>query len=653
MEEIFNPSLIISLGPSGRKALDFSKKLLGHLPAHFLNLIDYYEVGSLEGISNKLQEVIDTKLLSARQLNKLVDLGYKVRSENTNVVRLNLYLFWDVYGSELHAYEAVKAISELNFGNIDKNQHSGVSLYIIPMMEREWVLDEKKSIESVEGLSQVVSLISKEESMLTMDSKVYILHSVSNDGTRIPMQELEYVGGMLAYLNVIPSKHPPLAHFNRRLLRNEAAYKVGTIGITSLIVFKDKLLKDFSKYLSLDILKHSSEYEANENYKNYELFKLIAFESQRNVLKQGVNIIEDEEAFNLTKDIAKYPAIFKAWEESIEKQYLTDIKRIIDNNAEENTKAVIKNIERDLRAVTLNSSLKEGVNYINELEGEIAKQGPNNKSSLHIDTSALNEELQARVNRYPKFLAYFNYRFLNKRLHRFMDSYKEEVIKKAGNLINIYIEKSIAEGYKHILSYLAARKQTLYNCINNAKELSMSIAPIPQDEEAMGSLITDLLSFKDRYDFYKERRPRISEDYRSFLIEMESFEKFTDKTLSSKLKDYTLRASRDYVDLDFFEYMSFKYKKDINEQLCKWIDKGIVKANYLLQYINNEFLEEYSLFIASPQVYRAINSIPSGNLSNFQAYTNSMSIIRLCLGVNIDNITSVKKLKEKDKTSIV
>jgi hypothetical protein len=668
MEEIFNPSLIISLGPSGRKALDFSKKLLGHLPIHFLNLVDYYEVESIEGISNKLQEIIDTKLLSSRQLNKLVDLGYKIRSENISAVRLNLYLFWDVYGSELHAYEAVKAISNLNFGNIDKNQHSGASLYIIPMMEREWILDTNNNVEAIEELRDIISFISKEESMLTMDSKVYMLHCISKDGTRISMDELECVGGMLAYLNVIPSKDPPLSHFNRRLLRNEAAYKVGTIGITSLIVFKEKLLEDFSKYLSVDILRHAVNYEANEDYKSYEFFKLINYESQKKVLKQNINITQDEEGYRLgniegfhsklTKDITQYPAIFKAWEEYVENQYLTDIKRIIDDNAAENIKNLIKDIEIDLKDITLNSNLKEAINYINVLEGEIAKQRPNNNPSIHINTSTLNEELIAKLAKYPKIITYLNYKFANKRLHRFMDSYKEQVLKKAGSLIKEYIEKSIAEGYKNILNHLEARKQTLYKCINNAKELSLSIAPIPQDEEVRGSLIADILNFDDRYDFYKERCPRVLEVYRNFLIKLEGFEEFAEQTFSIKLKDYTSKASQGHVDLDFFEYMSFKYKKDINDELCKWIDKGIVKSKYLLQYINNEFLEEHLLFITSPAVYRAVKSIPSEKLSNFQEsviegeniYTNSISIIRLCLGVNIDSITSVKKIKEKNNT---
>jgi hypothetical protein len=644
MEEIFNPSLIISLGPSGRKSLDFSKKLLGHLPAHFSNLIHYYEVESLESISKELQEIIDTKLLLAKHLNKLVDLGCKVRSEHISAVKLNLYLLWDVYNFEQSAYEVVKAISELNFGNIDKNQHSGVTLYIIPMMEIEWVIEENRGIGAAEELREIIRFIAKEESMLAIDSKVYVLHCVSKDGTRISMEELEQASGMVTYLNILPSKNPPLSRYNRRLLKNEAAYKLGTIGITSLTVFKDRFLEDISKYLSIDILKHASEYEADENYKSWEIFKLISYENQKHALKQGANMTVKEEVFNvkLPEDINEYAVVFKAWEKNIEDQYLNDIKIIIDKNAAENRESLIKGIEVDFRHVVLNSSLKEAVKYINVLEQEITKQRRNYRSSVNIDTSKLNEELQAKIEKYPRFIVKLNNSFFMKELYNFMDSYKEQVIKKAESQINDYIEKTVEEVYKNILRHLAARKEILFKGINNAKELSISITPVQKEEETEGSLITDLFNFQDRYDLYKEKCPKALEAYKGFLTGRESFEQFADKELSSKLKDYSQKVSQTYADLDFAEYISFKYKDNLKEELCKWTDRAMVKSKYLLQFTSGEALEEHLIFITSPKVYEEVKDISSQEkLPNSQAYTNSMSIIRLCLGINIDNIASL------------
>lgn len=658
MDDIFNPSLIISLGPSSKRALDFSKRLINHMPEYFLNLIDYYEVQSLETISGELQEIIDTKLLSARNINKLVDLGYKVRSENISTLKVNLYIFWDVYGFELNAYEAVQAISELKFGNIDRNQHSGASLYIIPMMEREWVIDEDRRIETAEELSRIVSFISKEESMLAMDSKVYVLSSVSSDGTRIPMEELEQACGMLAYLNILPSKEPPLAHFNKRPLMNEATYKIGTVGIASLVVFKDKLLEDFSKYLSMDILKHAAGFEGDEDYKDYEFFKLIDYKNQKDMLKQGVNVTPNEDSFGLGNtenfDIAQYPSRFNAWQQYLENQHLYEMKMIIDKNCEENTNALIKKIEEDLRHITVSSSLKETVIYISTLDGLIKRQRPDSKLRTNIDTSILGEELKSRVGRYSGLKAYFYYRFAHKGLNNFMNKCRKQAIKKIEGLIEAYIEKCIEESYRNILSYLAERKQLIHECINNMNKLSVSFAPLPHEEETMGSIVTDLLSFEDRHKFYKDKCPKIEHTYRGFLAELEGLEELGEKTLSVKLREYALKVSKSYINSNFLEYIGFKHKKNLDEELCRWINRGKVKSKYLLQYINNEYVEEHSLFMASPEAYKAVKDICPESISIFEAsviesedYLSSISIIRLCFGVNIDNITSLKNIKER------
>jgi hypothetical protein len=98
--------------------------------------------------------------------------------------------------------------------------------------------------------------------------------------------------------------------------------------------------------------------------------------------------------------------------------------------------------------------------------------------------------------------------------------------------------------------------------------------------------------------------------------------------------------------------MKFKYKYNLEEELKNWLEKGVIKSKYLLQYINNKLLEEHALFITSPEIYRAASEIRGGRLSNFQAaviegkdiYTNCISLVRLCLGVELDSITSVKML---------
>lgn len=708
MDEVFNSSLLISLGPSGRKALDFSEKLLDSLPKHFLDVISCCAVEQLQDIAKEIQAIVDTKLLVAKHLNKLVDLGYKVRSENISSVKLNIYLLWDVYNSEISAYEIVKTLSALNYGNIDKQQHSGVSLFILPMMEKEWILRDKSSLQEVKKVRQIIEFVSEQENLLSLDSKIYMLHCISNDGTRIPKEELEYICGIITYLNVLPSKDPPLSHFNKRLVMNEGSYKVGTIGITTLTVLKDKLLSDFSRYMSIDILNHARDFETGISYKNYSIFNLLNYEAQKSVMKKGLGIIEENDSCKLSnidqfeiqlpKDISSYPSRFYNWEQYIEHQCLSNMKKIIDANRMTSTDKILGIIEEDLNNITLKYSLKEAVNYIDTLVEELRKQRPGSKSSINMDTSYLNRELISRVNNYPNLfwyickciilgcffiysilnlvfsrvstnmsifvmivflsvfclLVYLEYLFAQKRFNIFIEKYKDEIFKKSGALIGLYIEKSMVEIQKSLISYLSDKRSTLIECILNCIRSSEALVPKPyNEEEKLGNLITDLLDFKDRKEFYKEKAPEALEAYRAFIGELKVYEKFRKEDMEQVLLDFSLKASQLYINLDFYEYMKFKYKDNIEEELKNWLEKGVIKSKYLLQYINNKLLEEHSIFITSPEIYKVASEIRGGKLSNFQAaviegsdiYTNCISLVRLCLGVEFNSITSVKMLE--------
>jgi hypothetical protein len=134
---------------------------------------------------------------------------------------------------------------------------------------------------------------------------------------------------------------------------------------------------------------------------------------------------------------------------------------------------------------------------------------------------------------------------------------------------------------------------------------------------------------------------------------------FKKEALGERLLEFSLRTSPAYIDLDFFEYIKFKYKDRINEELSEWIKRGIVKSKYLLQYINNDLVEEHSLFITSPEVYRIARDMQLSDLSGFNVsivegrdvYTNCISIIKLCLGIDFEKITPVKKLKSSIKSN--
>jgi hypothetical protein len=708
MDEIFSPSLLISLGPSAKKALLFSEKLLSYLPKHFLNVVQSYSIESVDDIHKEIQDIVDTKLLSAKHLNKLVDLGYKVRSENISSVKVNIYLLWDVYKADQSAYEVVKLLSDISYGNLDKDQHSGAALFIIPIMDREWLIDEKESLSSLKKLNKIIDFASEKENILSLDSKIYVLHTVSNDGTRIPLRELEDICGILAYLNILPSKDPPLSHFNKRLLMNEGAYKVGTIGITTLTVFKDRLLNDFARYMCRDILSYAGSFETNIDYKNYAVFTSIDYRLQRNILIKDVSITKEEGFYKLSgvekfevmlpKDISNYPHIFKNWEEYLENKCLNDIKRTVDDNKECNMEKVKNDIQEDINNIALKYSLKEAIHYIDSLEQELKNQKVDNRTSINTDTSQLNKELTRRINNYPNsigyiikclimstfflyslvnivylkvpiytsiiiiilflalflLLVYLDYLFTRKRFNTFVSHYKEQVLRKNGALINLYIEKSIAETRDSILKYIYELRSELETCIENCKVLEKTITPMLMEEDNTGILITDLLNFEDRKRFYFEKSPKVSEMYRAFLRKLESYKHFRKEELKAVLLEFAIETSKIYIDLDFFEYMKFKYKDNIIEELSSWVEKSIIKSKYLLQYINSNLLEEHSLFITSPEVYRAAKDTKAEKLSNFQTsiiegrdiYTNCISIIRLCLGVDFNSITSVKKFRD-------
>jgi hypothetical protein len=713
MDEVFNPSLLISLGPSASKALEFSKQLLSSIPEHFQRVIEYYEVQDIKEISKDIQSIVDTKLLAAKNLNKLLDFGYKVRSENITSVKINLYLLWDVYNSELSAYEVINCLSKLNYGNIDKNQHSGVCLFIIPILEKEWLLEESGNTRAAKMLKKVIEYISNKENMLGLDSKAYILHCVANDGTRIPREELEYISALIVYLNVLPSKDPPLSHFNKRLLMHEGEYKVGTIGITSLTVFKDRLLEEFSKYLSADILKHAAEYESGISFENYKVFSLLNYEREKKLLVNGLNVTEEEGNFKLgdsgrfdiklPKDKSSYPAVFKNWEEYIGNRCLTELKEKVDINVQKNTEDIAAIIEGDLKEILAKYSLKDGVNYLNALENKIKEQKPSKKSSINKDTSSLNKELQKYINNcpnligfavksiilftfltysminliFPQFkglywpallvvlliifvpLSYLDYQYNFKKLSKFIQKYKDSIFKRSGSLLSLYVEKTIFSGHKNILYFIAEKRAALIRCINNVKEAKSHITPLKaESDEFLGNLITDLLSFEDRHRFYLEKTPYIPQMYTSFSEEVQCFVELSEEDIRNKVFEFSLKASPVFVDLDFYEYLLFKYKENVTQELSKWVDKSVVKAKYLLQYINKSLQEEHSLFITSPEVYKISRDIVSSKLSHSNIsiidgediHTNCISIIRLCLGVDFNNITTLRRfLREEEE----
>ncbi|MDP4089094.1 MAG: hypothetical protein Q8930_07470 [Bacillota bacterium] len=338
MNDIFNPSLIISLGLSAKKALTLSEKFLSCLPQYLKNVIRFYDIEEFTKAGDELQEIIDNRLLSAKYLNILVDMGYKVRTLTTAPVKLNIYLLWDVYNSPISGYEIIKVLTALNYGNVDKELHTGATILIIPILDREWRFKDKAALEAISQLKETIAHMSQQETLLAIDSKVYMLHSVSGDGSRILIEELEYICAILIYLTVVPSGDPPLMHYNRKLIKEEGKYKIGTVGINSLAFLKDKLIDNLAENLAMDILDFACKSSSEGISIFAKVSELLSYGNQLRNLRYIVGTPQEQE------EIIRY------------------------------NEAVSETIGRELNKIILESGFAAGVKFLEELTRNIENQ---------------------------------------------------------------------------------------------------------------------------------------------------------------------------------------------------------------------------------------------------------------------------------------
>lgn len=710
MDEIFNPSLIISLGPSSKKALLYTKKLLSNAPPAFLDLIDFYEALDIDTISKDVQEIIDTKLLSAKAVNKLVDMGYKVRSENVSYVRINIYILWEANESATPVLEVVKLLSELNYGNIDNSQHSGVTLFVIPIFEKEWTIKENNNTGAFEELIKLKNYLSLSENMLRLDSKIFLLHSITNDGTRIPKEELIYISAIMVYLNTIPTKEPPLSSYIKRVLMHEGSYKVGTIGISSLMTFKDSLNEGFSMFLAGNIIKHALEYENVEGFQHYNFKEKINLQNETKAIMEELCCIDDEmklklldskmEEVAISKNILDYPKLLKNWKDKVELNYVTELKERIKKEAQKHKDNIIKSIAEELKEISEKLSLKEGLNYLNSALSHIDKDIIRSKVSKEDRLIALDKKLKKQVESctdlthyilkgvllvavlsiiligfvIPNFsgalriaiiiafvvigfiLAFLDYKYNLKKLHSIIYEYKVEVLKLQGRLLNSFAENSILEEREEVKTYIIEKKKELLSIMEALEIIKNNLKPKAlEEEEYLGNLVVELLDSEDRHKLYEESFQNFKELYTAFADKLGSYKAMGEDTLKKQLLEFSSSAAKCLGDLDFNEYFRFKNKEQCEAELTKWISKGLVKARYLLQYIKSNLEEEHLFLIASPEVLKLLrqseanklNSLKYSCIASEHINTNCIAIVRMCLGIDFDNIISFrKKVKE-------
>lgn len=704
MNDVFNPSLVISVGPSAKKALDFLNGMLSEIPKHFLNLIECYNIEIIDEIQMELQGIVDNKLLSAKNLNKLVDLGYKVRTENIEGVKIDIYFLWDMYNSEISASELTSIIYGLNYGNVDKSQYSGVSLYLMPIVDKEWLYSEEAKLRGINNLKKIARFITKQEHMININSKIYIFHSISKDGTRISKEELECISSHLIYLNIIPSKQSPLSYINQRLLIHESDFKIGTVGISALTVRKDKLLEEFSGYLAYDIIERVISFEKNMDYSHYDSFRNIKNSSNINELKSLIPHIDVDEIileFNkdLIEDIWDYPRIMKSFEETFEEKYLGKVKKKIDESSISIVNRAREAIHRELNEIVLKYSLKQGQNFLLNVLKNVKEQSIGLAIHLPKNESNFNEALKKKVENYPSLIGFIvkaavlltfliyslnnlgvpylnlgmkiiyialltglvacftwlDYKYKVRKFENFINAYIEEVYKNSGSIVNQYIERKLAEVQKSIINVINEEMIKVNEGIRNCKKVRSNIIAITEGDEGLEeNLVTSLLTFEDRKRFYEAQCQDISNIYQGFVSKLSNFNEFREENIQEIIEKYSKEVANSYISLDFYEFLKFKYGDELSNGISCWVDKAVIKSKELLQYNNTKELERHMMFVATKDFIEASKDVLTRKLCGYEisaidrehTFVNSISIIKLTLGLELNSITPFMNIEE-------
>lgn len=590
MNDIFTPSLILSLGPSAKKALTLSGKFLSCLPNYFRNVIKAYDIQDESKAKEDIQDIIDNNLLCARYLNILVDMGFKVRTQNTSTVRLNIYLLWDVYNSDISGYDMVKLITKLNFGNLDTELHTGVTLLVIPMLDKEWKLDDKTAGEAVTQLKNTLEHITNQEIMLSIDSKMYMLHMVSNDGSRIRMDELQYVCSLLIYLSVVPSEDPPLLHYNRRLLKEELRYKIGSIGIASMTLLTDKLTEDYSKMLAADILRYGLKDHSEEKLLMHKSFEGLSYENQKNKLME----------------------LSSNNKENYDVQYYSEI---------------VESINCDLNETILNTGLNSAKKYLKEMKNILVCQKI--ASDQHIKYNICDEN---NIN---------------------MNDKEKEIIKKYNEQVTIS-NNVIFENNKKVINYLDNELEEIEAYIQNVSSTAENLSNIREEELSGGLVtsLLDLIDRKSFYEKQNQDLPFLYSEFIKALKDISRLkDKKLESIITAYAGMQALQFDEmDILTLLQAVYGN-NIEKEVSKWIKSGLVKSQYLLQYTCSEALEEhsiFLACPQL----SQMVRNIIAKEFGNLhlsviDSINNYINCISIIRLCFGIDFNKISPIKRLNKR------
>lgn len=709
MSKLFSPTLVISVGPSAKKALNNLDDMIKNVPSYLKEVIELQDVEEVDSAKDIIQRSIDEKLLLAKNINKLIDMGYKIRTENTANIKINMYIFWDVYGVDFPIIDLVKKIFEINYCVVDKRKHSGLTLIILPILDMEWKYRDSKIIKSKEEISELIKYLGIQDNMININSKVFLMHPVSNDGLRTPKYELEYVCAVLTYLSILPSKNPPLINYSKRLLKHEGDYKVGTIGVSTLTIFKDKIKEQFTAYLINDLIDYSINYESKNELSSYVSNSIIEGNYIINILSEGVSIgekdniklaLDKEFMLNpidktlLEIDVEKIAQHIESWEDTVKVKYVQSIEEKISFRLEKLKEEAKEKIKRDLDSVINFTSLREGKRFLKILRDRIdiltVQYSAKEIYKPVIDIGTISKKVEGLPNNigywikilcfmlfylYGFFeiskrigylsntakiiicslsiiaflgIAYFTLRKKYNSLIKQIKIYEEEVCKREGSIINKYISDNIVKYYDFLIEFIKEEIQEVDEAIDKCRSIKVNIEKFKEiDDTAYGNLVTDLFDYRDRRKFYEYYKEDIPDIYLNLIKEIGGYKKLNNDLIVEKLRKFSDNIAKSYTNLDFYEYVKFKWGNDRAEGIRGWIGNGLIKSKELLQFNQDDNLEQYKIFIGSKEFIDGEKDILINSLSNYDIvtidgkdiYTNCISIIKVSLGINIDTIT--------------
>lgn len=680
MNEIFNPTLVISIGPSAKKALEYLKAMLRDVPDYLYDVIELCEVNHIENAENKIQKIIDDKLLNAKKINRLVDIGYKIRTETTASIKINIYVYWDLYEANFPMAQLIEGLLHLNYGMVDKTKHSGVCLFLLPMLDKEWGYDGKVSQEKVSELKAVREILCKKENMINMDSKVYLTHTIARDGLRIPKNELEYIIAMITYLTILPSESPLLSTYSKRLIMHEKDFKIGTLGISTLTVFKERLKEEFAENLSRDIIDYGCNHLEEVDYNIYSSLNLIEGKNISNVLSTNIPLnLSNEEMLLVTEKykiqmgneglLDRQPETYierlHNTESRLNKEFIEPLKENIEKKKVELIDETKLKINTDLNSVVLTYSLIQGKGYLEELRRKVKKQSVNFQAEMVERDENIKDELLSKIERYPNFIGFWfkffiiflflfdtilsvqgkittvstamkvviitifllfvvaitamEYLYQDKSFVKFIKKYIDNIYINGAATLKKKVAEEVLNYYEDIISYIEEEIKAIDEIISSFTNYKVYSGDFNEDEENYDEiLINDLLSSEDRKSFYHSSEKDIKHIYTKYVGRLPTYEVLKDPSQERLLKEFSSDIAVEYVNIDFYDYAKFKWKDNFKVEAGQWIDKAIVKSKELLQYNEDYNLEGQKIFVGSKDFMDECKETIASNLNGYK-----------------------------------